>query len=115
MDRMLSTSGLRSDYFWKVLLIIYFVGLIAISIAAIIRIWNPAPEVTVQTTTNNATITFGSPSIKDLVASRENYLIIINALFGVLGGSTYVYLQLHLGLPPINLNEAGFFGISQGQ
>jgi general stress protein 26 len=86
---MLSTSGLRSDYFWKVLLIIYFVGLIAISIAAIIRIWNPAPEVTVQTTTNNATITLGSPSIKDLVASRENYLIIINALFGVLSGSTY--------------------------
>jgi hypothetical protein len=34
--------------------------------------------------------TISSLSIKNLIANRENYLIIINALFGVLGGSTYV-------------------------
>lgn len=89
MKSMLTASKLKIDYLWKVLLIIYFIALIALSIAAIIRVWNPAPEVTVQTTAKNAIITVQSPSIKDLIANRENYLIVINALFGVLGGSTY--------------------------
>lgn len=86
---LLSTPKLRPDYLWKVLIIIYFIVLIALSIAAIIRIWNPAPQAMVQITPRNAIITLENPLTKDLVANREDYLIIINALFGALGGSTY--------------------------
>jgi hypothetical protein len=75
---------------------IYFIVIIASTILAIISIWNPI-ETPIASTSQSAS----RPNSTDLIipipdddidkwkGDREKYLIIVNALFGILGGSTY--------------------------
>jgi hypothetical protein len=75
---------------------IYFIVIIASSVFAIVSIWNPI-EAPIASTSTNAS----RPDTTDLIVSipdddidkwkgdREKYLIIVNALFGILGGATY--------------------------
>ena len=100
-----SDSNQRKERIWKVPLIIYFIIIIASAIAAIVSIWNPIETPITSASTNTVTpnnapnsndthLTLTIPtesneSIDDWRTSREKNLIIINTLFGILGGSTY--------------------------
>jgi hypothetical protein len=84
----------RRERLWKIPLIIYFIAIMASTIVAIISIWNPVGSPITSTSTSNSNETQLIVSIPDndinkWVDDREKYLIIVNALFGILGGSTY--------------------------
>jgi hypothetical protein len=94
--RLRSDTSQRKERLWKIPLVIYFIVIIASTILAIISIWNPI-ETPIASTSTNAS----RPDSTDLIipipdddidkwkGDREKYLIIVNALFGILGGSTY--------------------------
>jgi hypothetical protein len=94
-------SSQRKERLWKIPLIIYFIIIIASTIVAIISIWNPietpiisAPTNTVAPNSNDTQLTVTIPtesneSVEDWRTNREKNLIIVNTLFGILGGSTY--------------------------
>jgi hypothetical protein len=98
-------SSQRKERLWKIPLIIYFIIIIASTIAAIVNIWNPletpiisAPANTVAPNnaldSNDTQLTVNIPtesneSVNDWRINREKNLIIVNTLFGILGGSTY--------------------------
>lgn len=84
----------RRERLWKIPLIIYFIAIMASTIVAIISIWNPVGSPITSTSTSNSNETQLIVSIPDndinkWIDDREKYLIIVNALFGILGGSTY--------------------------
>lgn len=104
--KLRSDSSQRKERIWKIPLIIYFIAVIASSIAAIISLWNPveAPIISapnnVPASSNNTpnsddtqlTVTIpteGDQDVDDWRTNREKNLIIVNTLFGILGGSTY--------------------------
>jgi hypothetical protein len=94
-------SSQRKERLWKIPLIIYFIIIIASTIVAIVSIWNPietpiisAPTNTVAPNSNDTQLTVTIPtesneSVEDWRTNREKNLIIVNTLFGILGGSTY--------------------------
>jgi hypothetical protein len=99
-------SSQRKERLWKIPLIIYFIIIITSTIVAIVSIWNPieTPIISAPTTNtvapNNApnsnetqlTVTIpteSNESVEDWRTNREKNLIIVNTLFGILGGSTY--------------------------
>jgi hypothetical protein len=98
-------SSQRKERIWKIPLIIYFIAVIVASIAAIISLWNPveAPIISAPNNipaSNNTpnsddtqlTVTIpteGNQDVDEWRINREKNLIIVNALFGILGGSTY--------------------------
>jgi hypothetical protein len=101
-----SDSSQRKERIWKIPLIIYFIAVIASSIAAIISLWNPveAPIISapnnIPASSNNTpnsddtqlTVTIPTEAdqdVDDWRTNREKNLIIVNTLFGILGGSTY--------------------------
>jgi hypothetical protein len=104
--KLRSDSSQKKERIWKIPLIIYFIAIIASSIAAIISLWNPveAPIISapnnIPTSSNNTpnsddtqlTVTIpteGDQDVSDWRTNREKNLIIVNTLFGILGGSTY--------------------------
>ena len=104
--KLRSDSSQRKERIWKIPLIIYFIAVTASSIAAIISLWNPveAPIISapnnVPASSNNTpnsddtqlTVTIpteGDQDVDDWRTNREKNLIIVNTLFGILGGSTY--------------------------
>jgi hypothetical protein len=99
--KLRSDSSQRKERLWKIPLIIYFIIIIASTIVAIISIWNPietpiisAPTNTVAPNSNDTQLTVTIPtesneSVEDWRTNREKNLIIVNTLFGILGGSTY--------------------------
>jgi hypothetical protein len=104
--KLRSDSSQRRERIWKIPLIIYFIAVIASSIAAIISLWNPveAPIISapnnIPASSNNTpnsddtqlTVTIpteGDQDVDDWRTNREKNLIIVNTLFGILGGSTY--------------------------
>jgi hypothetical protein len=103
--KLRSDSSQRKERLWKIPLIIYFIIIIASTIVAIVSIWNPieTPIISAPTNTvapNNApnsndtqlTVTIpteSNESVEDWRTNREKNLIIVNTLFGILGGSTY--------------------------
>ena len=103
--KLRSDSSQRKERIWKIPLIIYFIAVIASSIAAIISLWNPveAPIISApdnSPASNNTpnsddtqlTVTIpteGNQDVDDWRTNREKNLIIVNTLFGILGGSTY--------------------------
>lgn len=104
--KLRSDSSQRKERIWKIPLIIYFIAVIASSIAAIISLWNPveAPIISapnnIPASSNNTpnsddtqlTVTIpteGDQDVDDWRTNREKNLIIVNTLFGILGGSTY--------------------------
>jgi hypothetical protein len=104
--KLRSDSSQRRERIWKIPLIIYFIAVIASSIAAIISLWNPveAPIISapnnIPASSNNTpnsddtqlTVTIpteGDQDVDDWKTNREKNLIIVNTLFGILGGSTY--------------------------
>lgn len=94
--KLRSDTSQRKERLWKIPLMIYFIVIIASTILAIISIWNPI-ETPIASTSQSAS----RPNSTDLIipipdddidkwkGDREKYLIIVNALFGILGGSTY--------------------------
>jgi hypothetical protein len=94
--KLRSDTSQRKERLWKIPLMIYFIVIIASSVFAIVSIWNPI-EAPIASTSTNAS----RPDTTDLIVSipdddidkwkgdREKYLIIVNALFGILGGATY--------------------------
>jgi hypothetical protein len=94
--RLRSDTSQRKEHLWKIPLMIYFIVIIASTILAIISIWNPI-ETPIASTSTNAS----RPDSTDLIipipdddidkwkGDREKYLVIVNALFGILGGATY--------------------------
>ena len=104
--KLRSDSSQRKERIWKIPLIIYFIAVIASSIAAIISLWNPV-EAPIISAPNNVpasshnppnsddtqlTVTIpteGDQDVDDWRTNREKNLIIVNTLFGILGGSTY--------------------------
>jgi hypothetical protein len=104
--KLRSDSSQRKERIWKIPLIIYFIAVIASSIAAIISLWNPveAPIISapnnIPASSNNTpnsddtqlTVTIpteGDQDVDDWRTNREKNLIMVNTLFGILGGSTY--------------------------
>ena len=104
--KLRSDSSQRKERIWKIPLIIYFIAVIASSIAAIISLWNPleAPIISapnnIPASSNNTpnsddtqlTVTIpteGDQDVDDWRTNREKNLIIVNTLFGILGDSTY--------------------------
>lgn len=103
--KLRSDSSQRKERLWKIPLIIYFIIIIASTIVAIVSIWNPietpiisAPNNTVAPNnapnSNDTQLTVTIPtesneSVEDWRTNREKNLIIVNTLFGILGGSTY--------------------------
>jgi hypothetical protein len=104
--KLRSDSSQRKERIWKIPLIIYFIAVIASSIAAIISLWNPveAPIISapnnIPASSNNTpnsddtqlTVTIpteGDQDVDDWKTNREKNLIMVNTLFGILGGSTY--------------------------
>jgi hypothetical protein len=104
--KLRSDSSQRKERIWKIPLILYFIAVIASSIAAIISLWNPveAPIISapnnIPASSNNTpnsddtqlTVTIpteGDQDVSDWRTNREKNLIIVNTLFGILGGSTY--------------------------
>ena len=98
-------SSQRKERIWKILLIIYFIAIIASSIAAIISLWNPI-EAPIISAPNNIPASNNTPNsddtqltvtipternqdVDDWRTNREKNLIMVNTLFGILGGSTY--------------------------
>jgi hypothetical protein len=98
-------SSQRKERLWKIPLIIYFIIIIASTIAAIVNIWNPLETPIISTPantvapnnaldSNDTQLTVNIPtesneSVNDWRINREKNLIIVNTLFGILGGSTY--------------------------
>jgi hypothetical protein len=94
--KLRSDTSQQKERLWKIPLMIYFIVIIASTILAIISIWNPI-ETPIASTSQSAS----RPNSTDLIipipdddidkwkGDREKYLIIVNALFGILGGSTY--------------------------
>jgi hypothetical protein len=94
--KLRSDTSQQKERLWKIPLMIYFIVIIASTILAIISIWNPI-ETPITSTSQSAS----RPNSTDLIipipdddidkwkGDREKYLIIVNALFGILGGSTY--------------------------
>jgi hypothetical protein len=98
-------SSQRKERIWKIPLIIYFIAIIASSIAAIISLWNPV-EAPIISAPNNIPASNNTPNSDDTQltvtipternqdvdnwrTNREKNLIMVNTLFGILGGSTY--------------------------
>jgi hypothetical protein len=94
--RLRSDTSQRKERLWKIPLVIYFIVIIASTILAIISIWNPV-ETSIASTSRNASrpnstdliVPIPDNDINEWKADREKYLIIVNALFGILGGATY--------------------------
>ena len=97
-----SDSSQRKERLWKIPLIMYFIIIIASTIVAIVSIWNPIETPIISAPTNNTaapnsngtqlTVTIpteSNESVEDWRINREKNLIIVNTLFGILGGSTY--------------------------
>jgi hypothetical protein len=94
--KLRSDTSQQKERLWKIPLMIYFIVIIASTILTIISIWNPI-ETPIASTSQSAS----RPNSTDLIipipdddidkwkGDREKYLIIVNALFGILGGSTY--------------------------
>jgi hypothetical protein len=103
--KLRSDSSQRKERIWKIPLIIYFIAIIASSIAAIISLWNPV-EAPIISAPNNVPASSNAPNsddtqltvtipternqdVDDWRTNREKNLIVVNTLFGILGGSTY--------------------------
>lgn len=94
--KLRSDTSQRKERLWKIPLMIYFIVIIASTILAIISIWNPI-ETPIASTSQSASrpnstnliIPIPDDDIDKWKGDREKYLIIVNALFGILGGSTY--------------------------
>src|SRR5687767_6747842 len=103
--KLRSDSSQRKERIWKIPLIIYFIVIIASSIAAIISLWNPV-EAPIISAPNNIPASNNTPNsddtqltvtipternqgVDDWRINREKNLIMVNTLFGILGGSTY--------------------------
>ena len=103
--KLRSDSNQRRERLWKIPLIVYFIAIIASTIAAIVSIWNPI-EAPLISTSNNTSASNNTPNstdtqltvtiptarnqdVDDWRANREKNLIVVNTLFGILGGSTY--------------------------
>jgi hypothetical protein len=120
--KLRSDTSQQKERLWKIPLMIYFIVIIASTILAIISIWNPI-ETPIASTSQSAS----RPNSTDLIipipdddidkwkGDREKYLIIVNALFGILGGSTYGLASLTIWIAKTNMRRVGPFGIFHDQ